>query len=264
MIPKKIHYCWFGNNEIPEKDRRNIEGWGKINPEYEIIRWDESNYDLQKNNYMKEAYEAKKWGFVPDYARLDIIYNEGGIYLDTDVEILKPLDELLGYTCFAGLESEGRVALGLGFGAEKGSSVIKTLLDYYNDKHFIKEDGSYDLRSAPEIQMGIFKELGLTQNNEIQILNGITVFPTDYFCPMNYMTGIISTTCNTFTIHHYNMSWMNKRELEIVQLTRKYSKMLGIYLGRNIAEVVVYLKEDGLLKTVHYIFCKFQRKFTSK
>ena len=137
MIPKIIHYCWFGGESLPESAIKCINSWKKFCPDYEIIRWDESNYDVTKNVYMKEAYEAKKWGFVPDYARLDIVYNYGGIYMDTDVELLKPLDDLLGCNAYMGVEKPGIVALGLGFGAEKGNSVIGDLLEEYNDKRFI-------------------------------------------------------------------------------------------------------------------------------
>ena len=128
MIPKIIHYCWFGGNEIPENDKKCIESWKKYCPDYKIIRWDESNYDYKKNSYMREAYEAKKWGFVPDYARLDIIYNYGGIYLDTDVELLKSLDEILDCEGFFGFESENLVNLGLGFGAVKGNEIIRDMM----------------------------------------------------------------------------------------------------------------------------------------
>ena len=118
MIPKKIHYCWIGGNPLPELAIKCIESWKKYCPDYEIIEWNEKNYDFRKNQFMREAYDEKKWGFVPDYARLDIIYEHGGIYLDTDVEIIKPLDSLLKEQGFAGMEQPGIVALGLGFGAE--------------------------------------------------------------------------------------------------------------------------------------------------
>ena len=112
MIPKKIHYCWFGSGELPDKDKKNIENWKKLCPDYEIIRWDESNYDYKKNKYMKQAYKSKKWGFVPDYARLDILYHHGGIYLDTDVELVRNLDILRYQRAFCGVEKWGNINLG--------------------------------------------------------------------------------------------------------------------------------------------------------
>ena len=130
MIPKIIHYCWFGGNEIPEHDKKCIESWKKYCPDYKIIRWDESNYDYKKNSYMREAYEAKKWGFVPDYARLDIVYEHGGIYLDTDVELVKNIDELLEHKAYMGFEVGGEfVSPGLGFGAEKNFPLFKKMME---------------------------------------------------------------------------------------------------------------------------------------
>ena len=145
MIPKIIHYCWFGGNPLPPSAEKCIESWKKFCPDYEIRRWDESNYDITKNQYMQEAYQCKKWGFVPDYARLDIIYDHGGIYLDTDVEIIKTFDELLDCVAFGGVEQESPyVALGLGFGAEKGNDIIRQLRDKYDELHFM-EDGQMNL-----------------------------------------------------------------------------------------------------------------------
>lgn len=130
LIPKKIHYCWFGQNEIPDEYQRCIESWKKFCPDYEIIRWDESNYNIYKCQYMNEAYKEKKWGFVSDFARLDIVYKHGGIYLDTDVELIKSYDELLYQPAFCGIEASRKIAIGLGFGAIKKHPVIKGLLDY--------------------------------------------------------------------------------------------------------------------------------------
>ena len=124
MIPKVIHYCWFGHNPLPERYKEWIKSWKRYCPDYEIVEWNESNYDVTKHPYMRAAYDAKKWGFVSDYARLDIIYENGGIYLDTDVELVKNLDELLYQEGFAGVDSSGRLSTGLGFGARKGLRLI--------------------------------------------------------------------------------------------------------------------------------------------
>ena len=133
---KKIHYCWFGGTEIPDKYKSWMESWERFCPDYEIIQWNEDNYDVSKNKYMFQAYSEKKWAFVPDYARLDIIYNHGGIYLDTDVEIIKNFDDLLYTKGFAGFESNDYVAFGLGFGAMKNLPIIKELRDMYDDIEF--------------------------------------------------------------------------------------------------------------------------------
>ena len=140
VIPKIIHYCWFGGKPIPEKDQRCIASWKKQCPDYEIRKWDETNYDVSKNQYMKEAYQAEKWGFVPDFARLDIIYNYGGFYLDTDVELLKPLDDLLPNKAVMGFEDGRNVSPGLIIGAEKNHSTIRLLMEVYRDRNFVNQD----------------------------------------------------------------------------------------------------------------------------
>lgn len=134
MIPKKIHYCWFGKNPLPNEVKKCIESWKLFCPDYEIIEWNEENYDVFKIDYMAEAYKAEKYAFVSDYARLDIIYNNGGIYLDTDVELIRPLDDLLHHSCYLGMELPGRVATGLGFGAVKGNNFLYENMKYYEHK----------------------------------------------------------------------------------------------------------------------------------
>lgn len=220
MIPKKIHYCWFGNGQIPEKDRKCIESWGKMCPDYEIIRWDESNYDVNKNQYMKEAYEAKKWGFVPDYARLDIIYEHGGIYLDTDVELIKNLDELLTCEAFMGFEDGIHVSPGLCIAAEKHHEAIKSLMSIYDGRKFICDDGTLDLTPSPIMNTEMLIQMGLETNNELQIVNGITIFPKDYFCPKDYKSGKLNITDNSYSIHWFNASWQSLHRRRMLKVRR--------------------------------------------
>lgn len=209
MIPKIIHYCWFGGKPLDKKSLKCIESWKKHCPDFEIKEWNENNYDITKNNYMYQAYQAKKWGFVPDYARLDIIYNYGGIYLDTDVEIIKPLDELLCQKGFCGVENGSEcIALGLGFGAEKNDPTIKCLLDSYENLCFIK-NGEPDLTPAPVINEEILKDL-YVKSKAIAQCGTLTVYPSEYFCPINRETGKLEKTQNTYSIHHYAASWENK------------------------------------------------------
>ena len=151
MIPKIIHYCWFGGNPLPELAQKCIASWKKYCPDYEIIEWNEANYDVSKCAYMKEAYQAKKWGFVPDYARFDIIHNHGGIYLDTDVEIIRSLDGLLENRAFMGFESENYVNPGLIIGGEAGSGEMECIMRWYETHHFMKESGEIDLTASPAI-----------------------------------------------------------------------------------------------------------------
>ena len=188
MIPKKIHYCWFGGNEIPKKDQACIDSWKKMCPDYEIIRWDETNYDVTKNEYMKQAYEAKKWGFVPDYARLDIIYENGGIYLDTDVELIKSLDDLLECRAFMGFEDGKHVSPGLCIGAEKNHETIGKLREIYTNREFVMDNGEYDMTPSPVMNTEKLLDMGLKQNNCKQLVAGITIFPKDYFCPKDAKT----------------------------------------------------------------------------
>lgn len=210
MIPKTIHYCWVGGNPLPESAKKCIQSWKKYCPDYEIIEWNESNYDFTKIPYMKEAYEAKKWGFVPDYARLDIIYTHGGIYLDTDVEIVKSFDPLLELQGFAGFQDENYVALGLGFGAEAGNPVIKCLMGSYEGLSFLKADGSPDVTPSPQINTDTLVNcFGLTPNGTYQELKGFTFFPPEYFCPKSFTDGVVRKTKNTYSIHHFDASWFS-------------------------------------------------------
>lgn len=207
LIPKKIHYCWFGRSPIPEKNQKWMESWKKYCPDYEIIRWDEENYDITKNAYMYEAYKAGKWGFVPDYARLDIIYQHGGIYLDTDVELIKNMDELLYQKAFSGVDSSRNISLGLGFGAQAGCGVIRELRDLYETMKFLKEDGSYYLIAAPTLQRPLFQKKGYINNGEYQIVADMTVYPEKVLSAKCNWTGRILPTDHTFAIHHYDGSW---------------------------------------------------------
>ncbi len=207
LIPKVIHYAWFGHNRIPDRFEENIATWRKYCPDYEIIRWDESNYDISKNRYMKEAYEEEKWGFVPDYLRLDVIYEFGGIYFDTDVEVIQNLDDLLGSNSFMGYFDASVVALGLGFGATKGNKLIKILRDYYNDCHFRNEDGSYNMTTCVEYQYGVLKDYGFTMNGEYENINGNIIFPMDVFNPMGKSGAHVRITENTHSIHKAELSY---------------------------------------------------------
>lgn len=250
MIPKTIHYCWFGGNPLPELAQKCIASWKKYCPDYEIIEWNESNYDISTAPlYVREAYEAKKWGFVPDYIRLELIYKYGGIYLDTDVEIIKSLDVLTELKGFCGLEDGKWVALGLGFGAEPGNELLYELMNVYKKASIYDKDGSLNLIPAPQIDTSVFINNGFIENNRKQIVKELTVFPTDYFCPVNTNTGDIVLTDNTFSIHHYAASWFSEEEKYIKKLRYKYYKKLHcIKLAHWLSLAVGFSKYRGLLK----------------
>ena len=208
-IPKTIHYCWFGGSPIRDDFKEYIETWKKFCPDYEIVRWDESNYDYKKNEYMYEAYKHKKWGFVSDYARLDIIYSCGGVYFDTDVELIRNIDDLLCDAAFYGFAYRGIVANGLGFGAVAGFPLILEQMKIYDKISFLNEDDSLNLKLGPYYQTELMNSKGLVTNNTLQKINGMTVYPSDVLSPLSAMTGILTITDNTYAIHHYAGTWFD-------------------------------------------------------
>ncbi len=205
LIPKKIHYCWFGRNPIPGKLKKYMESWHKYCPDYEIIEWNEDNYDVSKNKFMYDAYKAKKWGFVTDYARLDIVYNEGGIYLDTDVEIVNNIDDLLYQKAFMGMQDSYLVATGLGFGAMPKTKIIKTLRNSY--EYLIFNENIMGEISCPKIQTNDLKKLGFIPNGECQVVGDLTIYPEKMLCGKSYGTMQVSLAPYTRMIHHFEGSW---------------------------------------------------------
>lgn len=205
QISPIIHYIWLGRGEIPDLEKKCMETWHRVCPDYQVIRWDESNYDVTKNVYMREAYEAGKWSFASDYARLDILYQHGGIYLDTDVEILRPLDDLLKVKGFMGFESKNLVAMGLGMGAMKKHPMVKRMMDDYENRHFLRKDGSYDMISCPYIQTALLSRFGLQLNNQLQNIEDMLILPQECLNPDNNMCAHI--TENSYTRHHFSGTW---------------------------------------------------------
>lgn len=205
-IPPILHYCWFGNKSMPDEFLEYIETWKRYCPNYNIIKWTEENYDVMKHPYMYWAYKNKKWAFVSDYARLDIIYNHGGIYLDTDVEIIKNLDELRRFHAFIGYESTQMLGTGLGIGAEKGNDVIRKLRDDYDD---IEIKAVNEMMPCTVYQTNVMRKLGLKCDNSFQLLcnNQIAILPTEFLCGIRLFTKEKQITKHTFTLHHYSGNW---------------------------------------------------------
>jgi len=212
IIPKTIHYCWFGHGEMPKWNMECIESWRKFCPEYKIIEWNETNYDVTKNQYTNEAYRAKKWGFVPDYARLDIIYQHGGIYLDVDVEIIHPLDELLYNSAFCGFDKTTQINFGSGFGAVKQFDLMLKMMMKYDDLAFINENGTYNLEPSPLYQTEVAVDCGLLLNGNFQVIDGMAFYPAEYFAPLSPLTLNMMKTDKTFSIHWYDASWFTQSE----------------------------------------------------
>lgn len=209
-IPPLIHYCWFGKGEKPELYKRCINSWKEKCPEYEVIEWNETNCNINDTAFTKEAYDEGKWGFVPDYFRLKIIYEYGGIYLDTDVEVLKNLDDLRREEAFCGLQLPGQVALGLGFGSVKNNPVIYNMMLRYEKMKFRNEDGTYNDTISPVYQTKDLVTMGMHYGNRYQKVDNLSIFPTEVLSPKNLYTGLTNITCNTYTNHHYDGSWIEK------------------------------------------------------
>ena len=245
MIPKIIHYCWFGQNRLPEEAIKCINSWKKFCPKYKIIEWNEKNYNVRKNKYMSDAYDEKKWAFVSDYARIDIVYNYGGIYLDTDVELIKTLDAFLNDPLFCGWERDDDekknnfVAFGLGFGAEKNSIILKDILKLYDNINFINDDGTLNLIPCPSYQTMILEKYGLdTRNRDYQKNNNFVVYPESYFSPKSLMTGKIELTKDTVSIHHFSHSWGDKGRKFYDKIERKLAKKVGELKAHIIVEII--------------------------
>lgn len=229
MIPRKIHYCWFSGKEMPAYLVKCMDSWKRFCPDYEIVRWDENNYDIEKYAYMKDAYAMKKWGFVPDIARLDILYNHGGIYIDTDVELIRNLDSLLSLEAFAGVEKWGSVNMGGCSGAVPKHPMIKRMLDFRKDERFIREDGSMNLTTCGYYETTPLMHMGFKPNNTVQNIGGMTIFSSDFFHPYDYMSGETYVTENTYSIHHFNGGWLDEKNREEREKTRKeYQHLLQL------------------------------------
>ena len=228
MIPKIIHYCWFGGKPLPKSAEKCIASWKKYLPDYDIKRWDESNFDVNAIPYTREAYAACKYAFVSDYARFWILYHYGGVYFDTDVEVIRPIDDIINRGGFLGVESNRNgiytVNPGLGFAATQGTAVIGEMVNLYSTFHFINTDGASDLKNIVEITTDYLSSKGLQNTDEIQDCCGFTIYPKDYFCPIDYDTRELKITENTRTIHHYAESWVPRSTRFKNALSRLFGK----------------------------------------
>ena len=234
MIPKKIHYCWFGRNPLPAKAVKCIESWKKYLPKYEIIEWNEDNFDVNEIPYTAEAYVAKKYAFVSDYARFKVLYEQGGLYFDTDVEVIAPMDDVIAAGPFMGFELNpdsnskqypcGAVAAGLGLGATPGMPLYKDILEYYSKTKF-----TTGLKSVTVVYhvSELLRAHGLQPIQGIQHVAGISIYPADWFNPFDDGTGRVYRTENTRTIHWYSETWMDDRIRRRIPLTRFVHRIIG-------------------------------------
>jgi len=221
LIPKIIHYMWIGKKSIPKTLQYCIDSWKKYCPDYELYRWDETNYDIEKNQYMKQAYEHKMYGFVPDYARLDILYTYGGIYLDTDVELVKSLDDLLFQEAFCCVEKWQTINFGGGSGAIRGNKAVGELLKARENLAFVDKHGNLNKNTCGYYDTMIFQKFGYQITGKMQKILDINIYPYEVFHPYDYMSGRIEKTENTYGIHHFNGGWLDMTMREANEKTSK-------------------------------------------
>lgn len=228
MIPKKIHYCWFGRGEKPKLAKKCIESWKRYCPDFEIIEWNEDNFDVTKYAYSKYCFDNKKWAFLSDFVRLIVIYENGGIYFDTDVEVIKSLDNLLQYEAFYGFENDDYVATGLGFGSVSHGKTVDSILSLYL-KLKPNSDGSFNLVNCPLLNTEGLLPFGLVSNGKCQKIYNAKIFSKEYFNPLNDATGQLNITKNTFTINHYGKSWMKKSVVIKSRLARPVRRLFNLF-----------------------------------
>lgn len=261
LIPKIIHYCWFGGGDFPDEARRCIDSWKECCPDYQIVEWNESNFDVTQNDYCREAYENNKWAFVSDYVRVKVLFEYGGIYMDTDVEVIKSYDNLLGTGVFCCFEDINKVSIGT-LGAEKNHIFLQQIISLYENRQFKKIDGTLDMTPNLEIVTSILvDEYSLELNGKYQCLNNeVYVYPKDYFIAKSYRTGELEITNNTYAIHHYSWSWgeADKKSLheEYKHIIVKMKWLPFMTVKSKIATIVANIKVYG----IHGIFQLIKKK----
>lgn len=223
MIPKKIHYCWFGGNPKPKMAEKCIASWKKYCPGWEIIEWNESNFDVDQNGYTRMCITEKKYAFLSDYVRLKVVAEHGGVYFDTDVELLRPIDELLTNEAFFGYETPEYVASGLGFGSVAHGTVIEAMLREYD----VLLDGKHGIQMCPALNTAALEKLGLVRDGSKQTVAGALILPIEYLNPYESATGRLKKTTNTYSIHWYSASWLSKGLRLRSSITRPLHRIFG-------------------------------------
>lgn len=244
MIPKVIHWCWFGRGKYSPLVKKCIDSWRKFLPDYEIKLWNEDNFDVHCNKYVEEAYQNKKWAFVTDYVRLYALYHEGGIYMDSDVEVIKSLDCFLGLPAFSGRDSVNGSLTGT-MGSMKGGQWVKDLLEDYGCRHFINEDGSFNLTTNVAYTDELMLKYGLKfEDEEFEVPNYVKLFKQEVFCPKSFRDRSYNITKNTYTIHHFSTTWHPLRIRVLNQIRDKF----GYIPCRIVA--ILWTRPDVLVKKV--------------
>lgn len=246
MIPKQIHLCWLSGDPYPSKIKKCIESWQKYLPDYEIILWDTKRFDLNSAPWVKQAFESKKYAFAADYIRFYALYHYGGIYLDSDVEVLKSFDDLLDRPYFLGEEADGVLEAAI-LGAEKRNDWIKNCLDYYEGRNFLRSNGELDTRQLPEIMQErirqikpiVFMREGNDKPSKSDMDKAVYVFPNDYFSPKVFDSMEVITTPRTYAIHHYQSSWFSPKTLIYYKIRSFFVRLLGYNLVRKIEKTLL-------------------------
>lgn len=251
-IPKIIHYCWFGGNPLPDSVKVCIESWKKYCPDYEIMEWNEQNFPVDHNRYVKEAYEAKKWAFVSDVARLYGLVTFGGIYMDTDVEVLKPLDDLLEYEAIGGFESPQLICTAF-MACKKGHPLFERLFRDYDNERFLLEDGSLNLTTNVMRLTEACLAGGLKPDNKAQTVYNMTVMPSDFFSVKDPITGLVQITENSYTVHHFSGTWISDEKRYAKEFRERYHKILPRCVALHISGFIAACKFRGFVAAIHEI-----------
>ena len=252
-IPKTIHYCWFGGKPKPELAEKCIRSWKKYCPDFEILEWNEHNFDVSEApGYVQQAYACKRWAFVSDYVRLKALTEMGGVYMDTYVEVIRPLDPYLNHRAFAGFEHPDRVQTGL-LACEKDFPLFREFMAYYDTASFLREDGTPDVTTNVEILTGLCLQRGMVCNDRLQEIEGLTLYPREVFCPVDYDTKRLKKTRKTVTVHWFSGSWHTEEELEAMrqeklQLRREKRSNFRYALGNRLFGEKGYETLKKLLK----------------
>ena len=245
MIPKILHYCWFGGTELPELEASCVATWNDVMPDYEIRRWDESNFDVNSCAFVHEAYEQKMFAFVSDYARYVILRDNGGIFLDTDVKLLKPFDDLLSNNGFCGyMQDNEHVNPGLVLACKPQLSLFSEVVSRYESLHFSQSENRINPLSSPRVLTKLLTErYGLKCDGSYQELDGgFIVYPSEYFDPLDSHTGVENVTNNTYSVHLYSGTWLSPAKKYRVEMRKRLAPKIGPRLSWFISSALSVLK----------------------
>ena len=251
MIPKIIHYCWLSNDEIPDKMKQCMESWKRKLPDYEFIKWDLNKFDITSSDWCHEAYLNKKYAYACDYIRLYAVYNYGGIYMDMDIEVVKPFDDLLNKEYMFAYEDENKTGIEAGvFGAEPRNAFLGYCLNFYEGKHFVDVQDILFKYTLPKVMKACLEKGSFEYN----LYNHYT------FTAKSYHTGEITIKENTYTIHHFEGTWRTEKERDLHEKEKYYKQKYGVLFGRNIVEYESAWKEKGLLGLLSLTILKIRKK----